>query len=195
MLKDGVLNPERLVDITRLPLRGISPARRRARRRRADDDGGARGRPGARRAGRRSCARRCSRAPRRSCATWRRSAATCCSARAAATSAIRRCPRATSERPGAGARRSTASGANARDPRRERTLHRAARLGSAVCRWSRSTPSCTRRGTDGERTHPVDRVLPSAGRSTRPRERPRPRRADHRDRDPAASRRRTLAAT
>ena len=37
------------------------------------------------------CARRCWRVPRRSCATWRRSAGTCCSAPVAVTSATRRC--------------------------------------------------------------------------------------------------------
>ena len=103
MLKDGVLNPERLVDITRLPLRGITrrgdalvvgaltTMEELAADPVLDVRRGVRARGAA------------ARAPRRSFATWRPSAGTCCNARAAATSAIRRCPRATSEHPEAGA--------------------------------------------------------------------------------------------
>ena len=149
MLKDGVLNPERLVDITRLAAARHHPRGDALRRRRADDDGGARRRPGARRAGSRSCARRCSRAPRRSCATWRRSAATCCSARAVATSAIRRCAACNKRDARDRVCRDHRAGADARDPRRERALHRAARLrplrGAGRARRRRARPGDGRR--------------------------------------------------
>ena len=105
----------------------IDRATARAPRRRAHDDGGARRGPDGRRAAparpRGAAARRL----RRSCATWRRSAATCCSARAAGTSATRG-RRLQQARARLGLRRGHGSGPDARDPRRERALHRAACL-------------------------------------------------------------------
>ena len=78
------------------------------------------------------------------------------------------------------------SGADARDPRRQRTLHRVARLGplrsTGRARYCRARP-----GHGRPAHHPAHPVLPRAGRSTRRRERPRSRRADHCDRDPASS--------
>ena len=72
-------------------------------------------------------ARRCWPVPRPSCATWRRSAGTCCSGPGAGTSATQLSRRATS-----GTRTGCAAidglRADARDPGRERALHRAARL-------------------------------------------------------------------
>ena len=128
----------------------------------------------------RSCARRCCAAPRCSCATWPRSAATCCSAPAAATSATRRCAACNKRTPGSGCAAVDGVGADARHPRRERALHRAARLGSRACRWSPSTPSCTSRGRAGSGRIPLTEFYRRAGRRPGHRERARPRRADHR---------------
>ena len=67
--------------------------------------------------------RRCSPAPRASCATWRRRAGTCCSAPAASTS--RTSPsRATSASPGAGCPALERRAPQPRDPRRVRALRR-----------------------------------------------------------------------
>ena len=190
MLKDGVLNPERLVDITRLPLRGITLRGDALRRRGADHDGGARGRSTVLGERRRSCARRCSPAPRPQlrnmatiggnllqrtrCRYFRDPAVPACNKRA----------------PGSRLRGHHRVRPNARDPRRERALHRAPRLGSL--RTAGRARRCRARPGDGRRAeHPVDRVLPCC-RATRP---------DLEnvlahgelitaDRDPAASRRR-----
>ena len=84
---------------------GARPDRVAARRRRPHRRAGAQRRPRPRRALRadafRRSPKRCSRALRRSSATPRRSAATCCSGRAAPISTTRRAP-ATSAQPGAG---------------------------------------------------------------------------------------------
>ncbi len=101
-MKGGVERPATLIDITRLPLAAIT----------ATPDGGASIGALARnsdvadhpliRSHYPLLSRRWSPARRRSCATWRRSAATCCSARAATTSSIPRSARATSACPASG---------------------------------------------------------------------------------------------
>ena len=161
LLKDGVIGARRLVDISRLPLRGITAGDGTLRvgalttmEELAADPTVAR----AAAAGPRGAARR---APRRSCGTWRPSAGTCCSAR--------RCRYFRDPAvPGVqqaharyrAARRSTGPAADARDPRHERALHRPARLATCACRWSRSTRSVHIQGAGGRARRPADRVLP-----------------------------------
>ncbi len=109
LMKNRVERPERVVDISRLPLDGVSETK----------DGGVRIGALVRNAtartipwcasATRSSRRRCSRAPRRSCATWPPPAATCCSARAAPISSTRRSTPATSASPARAARRSGAA--------------------------------------------------------------------------------------
>ena len=70
----------------------------------------------------RSSPRPCWRAPRRSSATWRRSAAICCSARAAAISAMSACLQQAAPRLGLPGDRGRQP--PARDPRRQRSLRR-----------------------------------------------------------------------
>ena len=100
--------------------------------------------------------------PRRRCATWRRSAATCCSARAAAISATPVSP-ATSAQPGSGCPAIDGENRMLRDPRRQRPLHR------HLSRRSRGRADRARRRGGarraGRRARRADRaVLSPAGR-------------------------------
>ena len=118
-------------------------------------------------------------APPCSCATWRRSAATSCSAPAAATSATRRSPPATSARPARAAPPSPAPPACTRSSARAST---ASRCTPPTCawRWSRSTPSCTSRARTGRAAIPLTEFYVAPGDAPGHRERARARRADHR---------------
>ena len=103
-MKGDVETPAALVDIN-APRRSRT-IDRAARRRPAHRRAGAQQRrrepsAGAQRAIR-CCRRRCWPARRRSCATWRPSAATCCSARAAITSATRPIAQCNKREPGTG---------------------------------------------------------------------------------------------
>ena len=128
LMKEDVERPTRLIDITQLPLsddrgdRGRRPAHRRA---------GAEHRPRLPPADRAALsaavAARSWPAPRRSCATWRRPAATCCSARAAPTSMTSATP-CNKREPGTRLLGDRRPQPHARDPRRQRGLHRDASL-------------------------------------------------------------------
>ena len=148
LMKEGAAAPRRLVDVNPLPCTeitlGAQGLRLGALARMSDvaDDPGVRERfPVSR--------RRCWRARPPRCATWPRSAATCCSAPAAPTSATRPCPATSALRAPAAARsraitactRSSAA-ASAASPR----THRISRS-----LWSRSTPWSWWRGQAARR--------------------------------------------
>ena len=127
LMKLNVERPGRVIDISRLPLNDVE----------ATADGGVKIGATVRNAdlaqhplianAMRCCRRRCSRAPRRNCATWRRPAATCCSEPVASISAIRDAMQQARARLGLlGDRRLQP---HAGDPRRERRLHREQSVG------------------------------------------------------------------
>ena len=187
-MKLGVETPERLVDVSRLPFDRIEE---RARRRAAHRRGRAQQRPGGRpraSASATRCSRwRCCRARRASCATSRRPAATCSSARAAPTSRTSR-SRATSARPGSGC------------PAREGDHRNLAILG-ALGRVRRDAPvghgrragrdrrGGPRHGPEGERTIPIPGLHRLPGDEPAARHGARARRARHRASSSAARRR------
>ena len=111
----------------------------------------------------RCCRRRCWRAPRRSCATWRRSAATCCSARAATTSTTRRFAACNKRMPGSGCAAREGYQPHPRDPRRERRMRRDASVRHERRARRAATPWSRVRGPRGERRI-ADRRFPSPAR-------------------------------
>ena len=109
LMKMDVERPAKLIDVTRLPLDKVEEtARRRASHRRARAQLRSRLSPAGRAALSDAVERARWPARRSSCATWRRSAAICCSARAAPTSTTSRRP-ATNASPARAARPSAAS--------------------------------------------------------------------------------------
>ena len=166
LMKLGVDAPELLVDVTRVPSdrdRGAArrrPAHRRGRAQQRPRN--ARGRAPALPARRRG---RCWPAPRRSCATSPRPAATCSSARAASTSRTSRSP-ATSASRAAAARRARATTATWRSsgtprpawPRTPRTSR------SRWPRWTRWSACRGRRASAPSRS-PTCTASPATSRS------------------------------
>ena len=163
LMKDNVERPDRLIDITRLPLNGIE-----------ETDGGGlrigalvtnderRLRPRSRGPLSAAFERDPVRAPRRSCATWPPPAATCCSAPAATTSTTPPRP-ATSASPGRGCR--AIDGFNRIHAILGTSEHCIATHPSDMCvapGGPRGRRAC-RAGRAGERTIPIRRV-PSPAR-------------------------------
>ena len=170
LMRESVERPAALVDVT-----GSRPRDRGARGRRPADRRGdqqhraGRASRGARRAIR--CWRaRSSPAPRRRSATWRRSAATSCSARAAPTSTTT--PRAaTSASPARAATRSTASTASTRSSAPRRACVATHPSDMCVALAALDADRASARAPDGARTLPLDRRC-IACRATRPTSRP-----------------------
>ena len=119
---------------------------------------------------------------RRRSATWRRSAATCCSGRAAPISTTPTDRAATSAQPGAGLRRDRRLQPHPRDPRRVAGLRRDASVrhvrGARRARRGR----CIVEGAGGARDAAVRRPAPPARRPARDRDGAAAGRADHRGR-------------
>ena len=169
LMKLGVAEPQRLVDVSRLPpRRDRGDAARRLRIGAAVRNTDLAAHPLVRERYPAALARRCSPAPPASCATSRPSAATCCSARAAATSRTSR-SRATSAAPAPAARRARASTATSRSsatpstasPPTPRTWR---------SRWPRSarTSTCSAPTASARSRSPACTGCPATSRSTTP---------------------------
>ena len=129
----------------------------------------------------RCCHRRSWRVPRRSCATWRPSAATCCSEPVAITSTTSRTTPCNKREPGTAARTGRLQ-SHPRDSRRQRSLHRDASVGHVPSRWRRWRPSSTCHGHRRRAAHRDRRLPPAAGACAGTGQQSRAGRADHRRR-------------
>ena len=188
LMKLEIERPAHLVDISRLPLdRDRETRRRRAAHRRPVRNTDLAADRRVRDALSGAVAGAARRRLGRSCATRPRPAATCCSARAAPTSTTPPCP-ATSASPARGCAALGGLQPHARDPRRERRLHRrpSVRHGGRAGR-------ARRRGRDAVRPTGAARAIPIGdfhrlpGDTPQRRDRARARRADHRRRPAAAA--------
>ena len=182
LVRLGVDRPDLLVDINELPLAGIErPLRRRRAHRRAGADDRRRACTRWSSSAYPACPRRCCSAPPSSCATWRRSAETCCQRTRCAYFRDNVSP-CNKREPGRGC--SALEGLNRGHAILGTSEHCIATHPSdlAVALVGASTRSCTRWARTARARSPIDDFYLLPGDTPERRASARARRADHRDR-------------